>query len=76
MSRISPDAISNERTGESHFSVRITTRETALKAPDGSALPIGPGMVAEVNFTGRQRSVLSYLFAPVTKLSQNAFRER
>jgi adhesin transport system membrane fusion protein len=76
VSRISPDAISNERTGESHFSVRITTSETALKAPDGSALPIGPGMVAEINFTGRQRSVLSYLFAPVTKLSQNAFRER
>ncbi len=76
VSRISPDAIVNERTGESHYSVRIATRQTALKAPDGSALPIGPGMVAEVNFTGRQRSVLSYLFAPVTKLSQNAFRER
>ncbi len=76
VSRISPDAIVNERSGESHYSVRITTRATALKAPDGTALPIGPGMVAEVNFTGRQRSVLSYLFAPVTKLSQKAFRER
>jgi adhesin transport system membrane fusion protein len=76
VSRISPDAIVNDRTGESHYSVRITTRDTALKATDGSALPIGPGMVAEVNFTGRQRSVLSYLFAPVTRLSQKAFRER
>ncbi len=76
VARISPDAIVNERSGESHYSVRITTRATALKAPDGAALAIGPGMVAEVNFTGRQRSVLSYLFAPVTKLSQNAFRER
>ena len=76
VSRISPDAIVNERSGESHYSVRIITRDTALKAADGTALPIGPGMVAEVNFTGRQRSVLSYMFAPVTKLSQKAFRER
>ncbi len=76
VSRISPDAIVNDRNGESHYSVRITTRDTALKATDGTPLPIGPGMVAEVNFTGRQRSVLSYLFAPVTRLSQKAFRER
>ena len=48
------DAISNEHTGETHFSVRITARETAIKATDGSALPVGPGMVAEVNFPGRQ----------------------
>ena len=76
VSRISPDAVVNERTGASHFSVRITTSDTALKDRDGTPLPIGPGMVAEVSFTGRQRSVMSYLFAPVTKLTQNAFRER
>jgi adhesin transport system membrane fusion protein len=76
VARISPDAIVNERTGESHYSVRIATRATAPKAHYGAALPVGPGMVAEVNFAGRQRSVLSYLFAPVTKLSQKAFRER
>jgi adhesin transport system membrane fusion protein len=76
VSRISPDAVVNERTGISHFNVRIVTRDTALRASDGAPLPIGPGMVAEVSFTGRQRSVLSYLFAPVTKLRQNAFRER
>jgi adhesin transport system membrane fusion protein len=76
VSRISPDAVVDERTGASHFSVRITTSDTALKDRDGTPLPIGPGMVAEVSFTGRQRSVLSYLFAPVTKLTQNAFRER
>ncbi|MFZ4109711.1 MAG: HlyD family type I secretion periplasmic adaptor subunit, partial [Polymorphobacter sp.] len=76
VSRISPDAVINERTGASHFSVRITTSDAALKAPDGAPLPIGPGMVAEVSFTGRKRSILSYLFAPVTRLGQNAFRER
>jgi adhesin transport system membrane fusion protein len=74
--RISPDAIVNERTGETHFAVRIVTGASALKAPDGAAMPIGAGMVAEVNLLGRKRSVLSYLLGPVTKLSENAFREK
>ncbi|MBC7519570.1 MAG: HlyD family efflux transporter periplasmic adaptor subunit, partial [Sandarakinorhabdus sp.] len=74
--RISPDAIINERTGESHFAVRIVTGASTLKAPDGAAMPIGAGMVAEVNLLGRKRSVLSYLLSPVTKLSENAFREK
>jgi adhesin transport system membrane fusion protein len=74
--RISPDAIINERTGESHFAVRIVTAARTLQAPDGAAMPIGAGMVAEVNLLGRKRSVLSYLLSPVTKLSENAFREK
>ncbi len=73
--RISPDAIINERTGESHFQVRIVTSANSLKAPDGMMLPIGAGMVAEVNLIGHKRSILSYLLSPVTKLSENAFRE-
>jgi adhesin transport system membrane fusion protein len=74
--RISPDAIVNERSGESHFLVRIVTGGSALKAPDGKAMPVGAGMVAEVSFIGRKRSVLSYILSPVTKLRENAFRER
>jgi adhesin transport system membrane fusion protein len=32
--------------------------------------------VAEVNLIGHKRSILSYLLSPVTKLRENAFRER
>ncbi|MFZ4690320.1 MAG: HlyD family type I secretion periplasmic adaptor subunit [Polymorphobacter sp.] len=74
--RISPDAVVNDRTGEGSFMVRVVTDATTLKAPDGAALPIGAGMVAEVNLLGRKRSVLSYLLGPVTRLRENAFRER
>jgi adhesin transport system membrane fusion protein len=74
--RISPDAVVNERTGESHYQVRIVTSAGSLKAPDGMMLPIGAGMVAEVNLIGHKRSILSYLLSPVTKLRENAFRER
>ncbi|MGL4542843.1 MAG: HlyD family type I secretion periplasmic adaptor subunit, partial [Polymorphobacter sp.] len=74
--RISPDAIVNERTGESHFTVRVATSGKGLQAPDGRPLPIGAGMVAEVDLLGHKRSILSYLLTPVSKLSDKAFREK
>ena len=74
--RISPDAIVNERTGETHFTVRIRTTDAALKDQDGRKLPIGAGMVAQVDIIGRKRSVLSYILTPVSKLRDNAFREK
>ena len=74
--RISPDAIVDERTGESHYAVRVRTAGQALKGQDGRALPVGAGMIAEVDLLGHKRSVLSYLLTPVTKLTDNAFREK
>lgn len=74
--RISPDAVVNERTGESHFTIRVRTNSAALKAQDGTPLPIGAGMVAQVDLLGHKRSILSYLLTPVSKLRDNAFREK
>lgn len=71
---ISPDAVTNEKTGESYYLVEVQTVE-ALKARDGTRLPIGSGMVANVNLLGEKRSILSYLFSPISKLSERAFRE-
>ena len=73
---ISPDAITNERTGETHYAVRIRTSKTALTALDGSPLPIGAGMMAEVDVLGNKRTILSYFLTPISKLSHNAFREK
>ena len=73
---ISPDAIVNERTGESHYAIRVRTADAALKAKDGAALPITPGMMAEVDVLGHKRTVLSYLLTPMSKLRDNAFREK
>lgn len=74
--RISPDAVVNERTGDSHFTIRVRTDQNRLRASDGAVLPIGVGMIAEVDILGHKRSVLSYLLTPVSKLSDNAFREK
>jgi membrane fusion protein, adhesin transport system len=72
---ISPDAIINEKTGESHYLVRVRTSENSLIAPSGNKLPIGVGMIADIALLGDKRSVLSYLLSPLTKLREEAFRE-
>lgn len=71
---ISPDATLNEKTGESFYTVEVQTAKT-LKDTNGQLLPIGPGMVANISLLGEKRSVLSYLFTPITRLSETAFRE-
>ncbi len=71
---LSPDATINEKTGESFYTVEVQTTGT-LKDGDGKRLPIGSGMVANVNLLGEKRSILSYLFSPITRLSETAFRE-
>ena len=73
---IAPDAVTDERTGESFFTVRVRTSGAGLTAEDGTRLPIGAGMTAEVDVLGRERSVLSYLLTPVTLLRDGAFREK
>lgn len=72
---ISPDATLNERTGETHYTVRVVATQGALKDKTGRALQIGPGMVATVSLIGDRRSVLDYLLTPIARLNETAFRE-
>jgi membrane fusion protein, adhesin transport system len=72
---ISPDAVLNERTGESHYVIRVSTNKAALTDRNGKRLAIGSGMVATVNLLGDKRSVMSYILTPITRLSETAFRE-
>jgi adhesin transport system membrane fusion protein len=76
VTRISPDAVVDERGGEGWYLVRIETAADALRAPNGQRLPLGAGMVVEADLLGPSRSVMSYLLSPVTKLAGTAFRER
>lgn len=72
---ISPDAVVNEKTGDSHYIVEVRTSSTALYSKSGAKLPIGIGMVADVALSGDKRSVLSYFLTPFTRLREEAFRE-
>ena len=73
---ISPDAVAEERTGETYYLVRVRTNENALRDPAGRPMPIGPGMVAEVDLLGDKRTVLQYLLTPITRMGETAFREK
>ena len=72
---ISPDAVINERTGESFYIVRVLTNQNALISKNGKKLPIGSGMTTNVSLLGEKRSVMSYILTPITKLGEQAFRE-
>jgi membrane fusion protein, adhesin transport system len=72
---ISPDAVLNERTGETFYTVQVRTAANALKDRNGRSLPIGTGMVSNVNLLGDKRTVLQYILTPITRLTETAFRE-
>lgn len=72
---ISPDAVIDERTGESFYLVRVLTSASALTDKRGTKLPIGSGMIASVSLLGDKRSVLSYILTPITRVTDEAFRE-
>lgn len=76
VTRISPDAVNDDRGGEGWYLVRIETRGDGLKGSDGRTRAIGAGMVAEADLLGPSRTVMSYLLSPITRLSGTAFRER
>jgi adhesin transport system membrane fusion protein len=72
---ISPDAIVDEKTGQSHYVVEVRTLKKALVSPAGKSLPIGIGMIADIALLGDKRSVLDYILSPFTRLKEEAFRE-
>ena len=75
VTNISPDATVEERTGESHYLVRVRGDANRFRDAQGRRLQIGPGMTADVNLLGDKRSVMAYLLTPITRLSENALRE-
>lgn len=71
---ISPDAIENEKTGERHFLITVRLDEAAMQTKDG-ALPLMPGMAAEVDVLNGKRTVLAYLLKPIAEVSNKALQE-
>jgi membrane fusion protein len=70
---ISPDVITEERTGLSHYRVRIRPKPDSLARLKG--LSLYPGMPAEVFMKIADRSVISYLAKPLIEQMRHTFRE-
>jgi len=70
---IAPDVVTDERTGLSHYPVRIRPKRESLAALKG--LSLYPGMPAEVFMKIADRTVISYLAKPLTEQMRHTFRE-
>ena len=71
---ISPDLVRDPATGVQYYSVRVDIADTERdKLPGGAALV--PGMPAESFFQTGERTVWSYLMAPIQDRLSHTFRE-
>ena len=68
---IAADTVTDQ-DGNAFYLVRVRTLKSSL----GEAMPILPGMVAEVDIMTGKKSILAYLLKPVTRAKAHAFTER
>jgi len=74
VTQIGADTLTDQQ-GETYYQVLVKTEQNYMGTTD-NPMPIIPGMVSEIHVTTGQRSLLDYLIKPITKLREQAFRER
>jgi adhesin transport system membrane fusion protein len=74
LEQIGADSITDEK-GETYYLVQVRTRSSRLQHGDAN-LPIIPGMVAQVDIQTGAKTVLKYLIKPLTRMREDALRER
>lgn len=80
---ISPDTLHDQRRpsdlkldpNEAYYRILVQTDSSSLTDKNGKALPIIPGMIANVDIKTGEKTVFQYLIKPITRLKQ-ALRER
>ena len=69
---VSPDAITDQQSGQSYYTARIVLAKGAKLPKDK---PLYPGMPAEVLIVTGERTALSYLVEPITRSLSRSLRE-
>lgn len=72
--RISPDALTREEDGTTYYLVDVAIREQ-LALEDGTKVVYKPGMQATVDVLSGKRTVLEYIWQPVSKVQELALRD-
>ena len=72
---ISADAIFREETRSYMYEITTTVNSDSLTDDSGATIEILPGMIAQINIIRGQRSILDYLWQPISKTKDFAFRE-
>lgn len=73
--QISADSIYDEAAKEAYFSVVVQTDKAFLESGKRK-LPIGPGMICDVEVITGKKSILSYLLKPLVRARSEALSER
>lgn len=71
---VSPDIITNEQTRESYFLARVSISKKDIEKLK-SKVELYPGMPAQVFIITGSRSLVSYMFTPISDSTYKAFRE-
>lgn len=71
---ISPDIVTNEQTRESYFLARVSISKKDIETLK-SKIELYPGMPAQVFIITGSRSLVSYMFTPISDSAYKAFRE-
>jgi len=74
LEQISADTLIDE-TGEYFFQISVRTTKNHL-GPESNPLPIIPGMMATVDITTGQKTVMDYLLKPLKRATATALTER
>lgn len=72
--RISPDAVQNEETGETHYMADIAINGS-IELEDGTSVTFIPGMTATVDILSGKRTVLEYFWQPLARVKELALRD-
>ena len=72
---VGSDAVDTGTNGETAFMVKLAMDGPYIGS-EGSALPIIPGMQAQVDIITGKRTLMGYFFAPFSKAIDSSFRER
>jgi adhesin transport system membrane fusion protein len=75
LKKVSADAIFREETRSYMFEITTTIDRSSLPISNGETIPIYPGMIAQIDIIRGSRSILDYLWQPVSKTRDFAFRE-
>ena len=74
VSRVSPDVTTDQRTGQSYYTIRVTMPSEEIARLDEAKLI--PGMPVEAFVQTGDRTMMSYLMKPLHDQLMRAFREK
>ena len=72
--KVSADAVYREEKQSYMYAIEVELVNN-LYDSDGSAVPLNPGMIAQVDIIRGQQTILEYFWQPIAKLKDDAFRQ-